>query len=313
MSEVLLHFAGRRADADSNSADSWAKPSRPLSANLATAPRTSADGDASRDSESVHDAVGPSATAAAQNGDYGPGSWLRPSPPVSVAGPATGDRDKFAALQQYIDELTQEKYELLRGMSSQRKVAETLEAQNQAIAEDFNRQAAQMGALREELAQLHAEVNAQRMALAAIAAERDAARSSAADSAERLKRLAAEVVDLEERVLRARSNELRAEKEAAAAAATARRAQSAAQSALLERGNLQSIVDTLQVLSLGTTDVALVFCTYVSPVGSKPSTPGSCMSLPCPRLLLLVHICHCFVIREPLLYFPGLAQGCMGT
>ncbi|BDA49546.1 probable protein BLISTER at N-terminal half [Coccomyxa sp. Obi] len=59
-------------------------------------------------------------------------------------------------------------------------------------------------------------------------------------------RLAAEVVDLEERVLRARSNELRAEKEAAAAAQTARRAQSAAQSALLERGNLQSIVDTLQ-------------------------------------------------------------------
>ncbi|BDA49547.1 probable protein BLISTER at C-terminar half [Coccomyxa sp. Obi] len=179
---------GRKADADSNSAEPWAKPSRPLLADLATAPRPSAERDASRDSESDHDGVGPSGTAAAQNGgDYGPGSWLRPSPPVSVAGPATGDRDRFAALQQYIDELTQEKYELLRGMSGQRKVAETLEAQNQAIAEDFNRQAAQMGALREELTQLHAEVNAQRMALAAIAAERDAARSSAADSAERLK------------------------------------------------------------------------------------------------------------------------------
>ena len=245
--EVLLPFVGRRADADSNSAESWPKPSLLLSSDLAAAPRPLGDGNRSRDSESsARDTVGPSGNAAAQNGDYGPRSWLKPSPPVSVTGPATGDRDRFAALQQYIDELTQEKYELLRGMAGQRKVAETLEAQNQAIAEDFNRQAAQVGALREELAQLHAEVNAQRMALTAIAAERDAARSSAADSAERLKRLAAEVVDLEERVLRARSNELHAEKEAATAAQTARRAQSAAQSALLERGNLQSIVDTLQ-------------------------------------------------------------------
>ena len=55
------------------------------------------------------------------------------------------------------------------------------------------------------------------------------------------------MVDLEERVLRARSNELRAEKEAVAQSQAARRAQSAAQSALLDRGSLQSIVDTLQV------------------------------------------------------------------
>ncbi|EIE19150.1 hypothetical protein COCSUDRAFT_67986 [Coccomyxa subellipsoidea C-169] len=59
-------------------------------------------------------------------------------------------------------------------------------------------------------------------------------------------RLAAEVVELEERLLRARSNELRAEKEAAQQAHAARRAQSAAQSAQLERGSLQSIIDTLQ-------------------------------------------------------------------
>lgn len=55
------------------------------------------------------------------------------------------------------------------------------------------------------------------------------------------------MVELEERVLHARSNELRAEKEASQQAQTARRAQSAAQSALLDRGSLQSIIDTLQV------------------------------------------------------------------
>ena len=55
------------------------------------------------------------------------------------------------------------------------------------------------------------------------------------------------MVELEERLLRARSNELRAEKEAAQQAHAARRAQSAGQSAQLERGSLQSIIDTLQV------------------------------------------------------------------
>lgn len=63
-------------------------------------------------------------------------------------------------------------------------------------------------------------------------------------------RLAEEVVDLEERLLRARSNELRAQKESAAAAKAARKAQSAAQHATLDRGGLQSIIDTLQVAPL---------------------------------------------------------------
>lgn len=70
--------------------------------------------------------------------------WMMPSPPLSTSGPVSGSggdggRERFAALQQHIDELTAEKYELLRGMAVQQKVTETLEAQNQAIAEDFNR------------------------------------------------------------------------------------------------------------------------------------------------------------------------------
>jgi hypothetical protein len=44
------------------------------------------------------------------------------------------------ALQQHIDDLTREKYEMLRGMAGQRRVAETLEAENRALADDFNRQ-----------------------------------------------------------------------------------------------------------------------------------------------------------------------------
>ena len=48
---------------------------------------------------------------------------------------------RFKALQQHIDELTQEKYELMRGLSTQRKVQESLEAESERFASDFNRQA----------------------------------------------------------------------------------------------------------------------------------------------------------------------------
>lgn len=48
---------------------------------------------------------------------------------------------RFAALQQHIDELTQEKYDLMRGIAAQQRMAEDLGAENQRMTEDFNRQA----------------------------------------------------------------------------------------------------------------------------------------------------------------------------
>ncbi len=47
---------------------------------------------------------------------------------------------RFKALQQHIDELTREKYELMRGLATQRKVQESLEAESERFAIDFNRQ-----------------------------------------------------------------------------------------------------------------------------------------------------------------------------
>ena len=47
---------------------------------------------------------------------------------------------RFKALQQHIDELTREKYELIRGLATQRKVQESLEAESERFATDFNRQ-----------------------------------------------------------------------------------------------------------------------------------------------------------------------------
>jgi hypothetical protein len=47
---------------------------------------------------------------------------------------------EFSALQQYIDELTQEKFELQRSVEQQGRLAATLAAENQALTEDFNKQ-----------------------------------------------------------------------------------------------------------------------------------------------------------------------------
>ena len=47
---------------------------------------------------------------------------------------------RFKALQQHIDELTREKFDLIRGLQTQRKVQESLEAESERFTNDFNRQ-----------------------------------------------------------------------------------------------------------------------------------------------------------------------------
>ena len=58
----------------------------------------------------------------------------------SGAGGGAGGNADFGALQQHIDELTGERFQLLRGLDGQRAVTEALTAENQALVEDFNRQ-----------------------------------------------------------------------------------------------------------------------------------------------------------------------------
>ena len=43
-------------------------------------------------------------------------------------------------LQQHIDELTQQKFELARGLEKQQQLAASLAAENQQLLDDFNRQ-----------------------------------------------------------------------------------------------------------------------------------------------------------------------------
>lgn len=48
--------------------------------------------------------------------------------------------NNFTALQQHIDDLTKEKFELVRGLREQQKVAASLAEENLLVTEDFNRQ-----------------------------------------------------------------------------------------------------------------------------------------------------------------------------
>ena len=51
-----------------------------------------------------------------------------------------GRAKEFAALQQHIDDLTQHKFEVQRGLAAQQRVAQELSEENKTLTEDFNRQ-----------------------------------------------------------------------------------------------------------------------------------------------------------------------------
>ena len=55
-------------------------------------------------------------------------------------GGAPAGANKFTALQQHIDDLTREKFELARGLAEQQKMAASLAEENLLVTEDFNRQ-----------------------------------------------------------------------------------------------------------------------------------------------------------------------------
>lgn len=56
------------------------------------------------------------------------------------AGSASNEDDQFTSLQQHIDELTEQKFELARGLEKQQQIAASLAAENQRLLDDYNQQ-----------------------------------------------------------------------------------------------------------------------------------------------------------------------------
>ena len=79
-------------------------------------------------------------------------SGLPPLAPFgTAAGPSGGSRQQFEALQQHIDELTEEKLALTRGLAQQTRINGSLQDENEALAAQYNARGALVDELRKKV------------------------------------------------------------------------------------------------------------------------------------------------------------------
>ncbi|PKU87121.1 hypothetical protein MA16_Dca006529 [Dendrobium catenatum] len=122
-------------------------------------------------------------------------------------------KDDFSALEQHIEDLTQEKFTLQRALDTSRTLADSLAAENSSLTETYNHQAKVVSELKSEIERLQEEVKDQLRAVESLKLEYSNAQLECNAADERAKILASEVIGLEEKALRLRSNELKMEKQ----------------------------------------------------------------------------------------------------
>ncbi|XP_009631442.1 protein BLISTER-like isoform X2 [Nicotiana tomentosiformis] len=126
---------------------------------------------------------------------------------------AKKQNEDFAALEQHIEDLTQEKFSSQRALEASRALAESLAAENSALTESYNQQGSFVTQLKADIENLQAEIKAQLVELEALKMEYANIQLECNAADERAKLLASEVIGLEEKALRLRSNELKLERE----------------------------------------------------------------------------------------------------
>ncbi|KAJ0488408.1 putative protein BLISTER [Helianthus annuus] len=126
---------------------------------------------------------------------------------------STKQNEDFAALEQHIEDLTQEKFSLQRALEASRVLAESLATENSALTDSYNQQGGLVNQLKADIESLQDEINAQLVELQAVRTEYGNAQLECSAADERAKLLASEVIGLEEKALRLRSNELKLERQ----------------------------------------------------------------------------------------------------
>ncbi|XP_073053513.1 protein BLISTER-like isoform X2 [Primulina eburnea] len=121
--------------------------------------------------------------------------------------------EDFSTLEQHIEDLTQEKFSLQRGLEASRALAESLASENSALTDSYNQQGSLVHQLKADLEKLHGEIKLQLVELEAVKLEYANAQLECNAADERAKLLASEVIGLEEKALRLRSNELKLERQ----------------------------------------------------------------------------------------------------
>ncbi|KAL3628063.1 hypothetical protein CASFOL_028165 [Castilleja foliolosa] len=154
--------------------------------------------------------------------------------------------EDFAALEQHIEDLTQDKFSLQRALEASRSLAESLASENSALTDSYNQQGGVVNQLKFDLELLQEEIKSQMVELEALRIEYGNAQLECNAADERAKLLATEVIGLEEKALRLRSNELKLERQlenTQAEISSYRRKMSALEK---DRKDLISTIDALQ-------------------------------------------------------------------
>lgn len=154
--------------------------------------------------------------------------------------------EDFAALEQHIEDLTQEKFSLQRALEASRTLAESLAAENSTLTDSYNQQGSFVGQLKAEMERLQEEIKAHLSELEAVKMEYANVQLECNAADERAKLLASEVIGLEEKALRLRSNELKLEKELEKSQAEMSSYKKKIASLEKDRQDLQSTIDALK-------------------------------------------------------------------
>lgn len=154
--------------------------------------------------------------------------------------------DDFAALEQHIEDLTQEKFALQRALDASRTLAESLAQENSSLTDAFNQQGAVVNQLKADLEKKQEEIGAQLLVLNTLKMESENAQLECSAADERAKMLASEVISLEEKALRLRSNELKLERQLETLNGDLTSNRRHCSSLEKERTDLRSTIDALQ-------------------------------------------------------------------
>ncbi|XP_022761970.1 protein BLISTER-like isoform X2 [Durio zibethinus] len=159
---------------------------------------------------------------------------------------STKQNEDFAALEQHIEDLTQEKFSLQRALEASRTLAESLAAENSSLTDSYNQQRSVVNQLKSDIGNLQEEIKAQLAELESFKMEYANARLECNAADERANILASEVIGLEEKALRLRSNELKLERQLENSQAEISSFKKKMSSLEKERQDFQSTIEALQ-------------------------------------------------------------------
>ncbi|XP_019413580.1 PREDICTED: uncharacterized protein LOC109325589 isoform X1 [Lupinus angustifolius] len=154
--------------------------------------------------------------------------------------------EDFAALEQHIEDLTQEKFSLQRALETSRVLAESLATENSSLTDNYNQQRSVVNQLQSDMETLQEDIKAQLVEYESIRNLYTNAQLECNAADERAKLLASEVIGLEEKALKLRSSELKLEKQLENAQAEISSCRKKMSSLDKDRQDMKSTIDALQ-------------------------------------------------------------------